>query len=187
MIPSLTHALKEWQVAIDALEAGAMVMLLRKGGIREVGGKFSLMHDRILLYPTREHQKPHLLKADYASLVEPVESGWHPASVRIGSWAEISEVFQVTDADRVSALMPFHIWNQTFIEERLKWKPNQPLYLLLLRIYRLASPSIVPYESVYGGCQSWIDLHQAIALDGYPVLTDEEYIQQTAKIRAAVS
>lgn len=183
----ITAALKEWQVAVDALETGEMVMLLRKGGIRESGGKFSLMRDLVLLYPTREHQKPHLLKTEYSSLVEPVESGWHPASIRIGAWAEISQVFQVTDADRVAALMPFHIWNQTFIDERLKWKPNQPLSILLLRVYKLASPSIIPYEPTYGGCKSWINLRTAIALDGQPVLKDQDYNQRTAKIGAAVA
>ena len=31
----LSHAFKEWAVAIEALEAGKTIMLLRKGGIRE--------------------------------------------------------------------------------------------------------------------------------------------------------
>jgi len=36
-----THALKEWAVAVDALEQGKTIMLLRKGGIHEQGGRFS--------------------------------------------------------------------------------------------------------------------------------------------------
>jgi Uncharacterized protein conserved in bacteria len=174
--------LKEWQVAVDALEKGETVMLLRKGGIREAGGRFSVVHDRVLLYPTYEHQQPHLLKANYASQVKPVDSGWHPDLIRIGSWADVTDTIQVSAGDRVAALMPFHIWNETFIQERLKWKPHQPLYILLLRIYKLNSPQWIPYNSAYGGCKSWIDLTDAIALEGTPVLSDSDYHQMTAAI-----
>ncbi|MGA7934016.1 MAG: DUF1802 family protein [Kovacikia sp.] len=181
------HALKEWKVAVEALEQGEMFLLLRKGGIREVGGRFSLIHDRVLLYPTYEHQKPHLLKAKYASQVVPVEPGWHPSTVRIGSWAVITDTFQVTNPAWLDALLPFHIWNPDFVFERLKWKPSQFLSLLLLRVYRLASPVIIPYDPGYGSCKSWLDLHQAIALDhSIPVFTQEEYQQQVSKIQAIV-
>jgi hypothetical protein len=182
-----THALKEWKVAVDALEQGEMILLFRKGGIREVGGKFSLMHDRVLLYPTYEHQKPHLLKAEYATQVVPVAAGWHPSTVRVGSWAVITDTLQVDNSGCVDALLPFHIWNQEFVFERLKWKPKQSLTLLLLRVYRLVSPSTIAYDPSYGGCRSWLDLNQAIALDNsLPVLTDQEYQQQVAKIQAVV-
>jgi len=46
-----THALKEWAVAVDALEQGKTIMLLRKGGIHEQGGRFKVAHNQILLYP----------------------------------------------------------------------------------------------------------------------------------------
>jgi hypothetical protein len=181
-----THALKEWQVAVDALEKGETVMLLRKGGIREVGGKFSVAHDRVVLYPTYEHQKPDLLKPAYSDLVEPVEPGWHPQSIPIKAWATITDTFRVSDFDRVNALMPFHIWNEKFIHDRLKWKPNQPLYILLLKVYRLASPKIISRNPVYGGCKSWIDLQEEFPLDGTPVQDDQTYFQQVAKIRSII-
>jgi hypothetical protein len=69
-----THALKEWAVATRALEQGNTVLLLRKGGIHERGGVFTVAQSQVLLYPTYEHQKPHLLKAEYADQVEPVAS-----------------------------------------------------------------------------------------------------------------
>ncbi|UBF24880.1 DUF1802 family protein [Kovacikia minuta CCNUW1] len=153
------HALKEWKVAVDALEQGEMILLLRKGGIREVSGNFALAHDQALLYPTFEHQKPHLLKEKYARQVAPVEPGWHPESVRIGAWAVITHTMQVSEPACVDSLLPFHIWNREFMIERLKWKPRQPLTLLLLRVYRLASPHMLAYDPGYGGCKSWISLN----------------------------
>lgn len=182
-----THALKEWAVAVNALEHGKMVMLLRKGGITEEGNRFKVAHQQILLYPTYEHQQPNLLKAEYATEVKPVTSGWHPETVRIGSWAEITDILPVSEASAVTALLPYHIWNEQFVSDRLKWKPRQPLHLLLLRTYRLSSVSEIPYRSEYGGCRSWIDLAQPISIDGIvPVLNDEEYTKQTNEIRQIV-
>jgi len=183
----LSYALKEWQVAVNALERGETIALLRKGGIREVGGKFKVQHDRVWLYPTFEHQKPHLLKSNYANAVQPVESGWHPETVTIGAWADITEVFQVKESSITVELLPFHIWNQDFVTERLQWKPNQPIFILLLRVHRLQAPKNIPYSPNYGGCKSWIELEKTIATEpSDPVLDEQEYSDQVAQIRAIV-
>ncbi len=182
-----THALKEWAVAVNALERGTMIMLLRKGGITEEGNRFKVAHQQILLYPTYEHQQPNLLKAEYVTGIKPVTSGWHPETVRIGSWAEITDILPVSEASAVTALLPYHIWNEQFVSERLKWKPRQPLHLLLLRTYRLSSVSEIPYRSEYGGCRSWLDLVEPISIDAVvPVLNDEEYTKKINEIRQIV-
>ena len=180
------HALKEWAVAVNALESGKTIMLLRKGGIHERNGHFQVAHKQILLYPTYEHQQAFMLKAEYANHVYPVTSGWHPETVPIGGWAEITEILPVSDESIVNALLPFHIWNEHFISDRLKWKPRQPLYILLLRTYKLPQQEI-PYHSKYGGCKSWIDLDQPIHLqEAKPVLSDFGYTQLTETIRKIV-
>ena len=98
----LQHALKEWAIAVDALSMGKTIMLLRKGGIRE--RRFQILHSRLWLYPTYEHQKPHLLKPEYASQVTPVESGWHPKTVTIASCAEITDAIEVSQKSKITAL-----------------------------------------------------------------------------------
>lgn len=188
MQSNTTHALKEWAVAVDTLEQGKMIMLLRKGGIHEQGGRFKVAHDRILLYPTHEHQQPFLLRHDYADQVTPVTSGWHPETIRIGSWAEITDILPVSEEPIVKALLPFHIWNEQFISDRLKWKPRQPLYILLLRTYKLAQVQTILYRSEYGGCKSWIDLAEQIAIDdAVPVLNDAAYTELVAEIHGIVA
>ncbi|MBD2194144.1 MULTISPECIES: DUF1802 family protein [Calothrix] len=177
------HALKEWAIAIEALEKGKTIMLLRKGGIQEQNGRFQVAHDQVLLYPTFEHQQPFLLKPDYADGVFPVPSGWHPETVRIGSWAEITDILPVSDESIVNSLLPFHIWNEQFISDRLKWKPRQPLYILLLRTYKLAQVTEIPYLTQYGGCKSWIDLTQGIDVqNAQPVLSESRYQQLVEEI-----
>ncbi|HEX6288393.1 MAG TPA: DUF1802 family protein [Herpetosiphonaceae bacterium] len=188
MINPAIHALKEWAVATDALARGETILLLRKGGIREEGKHFRVAYDEVLLYPTYEHQQPHLLKPQYADLVQPVPSGWHPETVSIGAWARITDIFQVSEQETVEALLPHHIWNEQFAAERFGWKPRFPLYVLLLRAYRLPRAHTIAYRAEYGGCKSWIELVEPIALDGMtPVLGDDEYARQVAEIREIVA
>ncbi|PIG92013.1 DUF1802 family protein [Gloeocapsopsis sp. IPPAS B-1203] len=182
-----SHALKEWAVAVEALEQAKTIVLLRKGGIHEQGGHFRVAYGRVLLYPTYEHQQPALLKPEYAQAVTPVPSGWHPETVRIGSWAEITDIVPVNQPSAVEALLPFHIWNEKFISDRLKWKSRQPLYILLLRTYILPQVHI-PYSAEYGGCKSWIDIVQTIFLENsQAVLSDETYSHKVAEIRQTVN
>ncbi len=188
MATSTTHALKEWAVATDTLEHGETIMLLRKGGIREEGKHFRVAHDEVLLYPTYEHQQPHLLKPRYSTLVQPVPSGWHPETVRIGAWAHITDIFQVSEKETVEALVPYHIWNEQFAAERFGWKPRFPLFVLLLRVYKLAEEQVIPYRAEYGGCKSWIDLAEPISLDGMaPLLSDQAYDRLRGEIRTIVA
>ena len=129
----LSHALKEWAIAVDALTTGKTIVLLRKGGIRESG--FTVKNSLVWLYPTYEHQKPELLKPEYAGQVSPVPSGWHPQTVTIKSCAEITDVLPLNNPRQIAALQPYHIWNESMISDRLKWKPKQPIVVLLLRVY----------------------------------------------------
>ncbi|GAC1366136.1 MAG: DUF1802 family protein [Herpetosiphon sp.] len=187
MTTSTNHALKEWAVEVDALNAGTTIMLLRKGGIREEGKHFRVAHDEVVLYPTYEHQVPELLKPAYAPLVQPVAAGWHPPTIPITTYARITDILQVSAAATVERLLPYHIWNERFAAERFGWKPRHPLFVLLLRAYRLPRTHHLPYVAGYGGCRSWIDLEQAVPVDGLvPTIGDEPYNRLVAQIRAVV-
>ncbi|MEM6611918.1 MAG: DUF1802 family protein [Cyanobacteria bacterium P01_C01_bin.72] len=183
---SLTHALKEWAIAVDALSQGKMIMLLRKGGIRERG--FQVKHSPVWLYPTYEHQKPNLLKPEYATQVTPVASGWHPETVTIKSCGEITETILVSSKAQIAALQSYHVWNEQMVGDRLKWQPRMPLAVLLLRVYCLPKPKTIVYDSAYGGCKSWIELKETISSDNLrPVLEDDEFSQQIEQIKTAIS
>lgn len=183
-----TQALKEWAVTIQALEEGKTIMLLRKGGIREENNRFQITSDSVLLYPTYEHQQPNLLKPNYAHQVTPVESGWHPETVKISSFAKITNIFQITEQKTLNALLPYHIWNEEFTTTRLKWKPKQPLYILFLRTYKLPSTSTIPYQPEYRGCRSWINLNQPISLaEIKPVIDDNTYNKQVTQISQIIN
>ena len=62
------------------------------------------------------------------------------------------------------------------ISDRLKFKPQKRLYILLLRIYKLSQVYEIFYRPEYGGCRSWINLATQINItDLIPVLNDDIY------------
>lgn len=180
----LNQALKEWSIAVDALSQGHTILLLRKGGIREVARQFQIPYRQVWLYPTYEHQKPHLLKPDWSKQIVPVSPGWHPTQVSLQAWAEVTQVLTVDTLDAVNALLPFHIWNEQFVVERFRWKPTQPLHLLLLRVHRLPTPINIHWQPTYGGCRSWLTLAQALkTLPSAPVLNERTFVHMVQQIQ----
>lgn len=182
-------ALREWAVAIKALEAGRQVIVLRKGGIAEETKEFRLESPHFYLFPSFEHQKPHLVKdaarEDVASTQ--AEAAHHPDTVQITSFAEVVEDIEVTDADTLKRLDKLHIWTEDYAEERLKWKRTKPLHVLLFRVYRLSPPAVLPLRENYGGCKSWLHLEDEItAQRALPVLTDDEFNEKAEAVRSAI-
>ncbi|MFM2429673.1 MAG: hypothetical protein RLZZ511_886 [Cyanobacteriota bacterium] len=185
---SLTLALKEWAIAVDALAAGEMWLLLRKGGLRDrvltldwpIGQSF-------LLYPTYEHQRGELLRSPYDQAVSVVASGWHPTTVSLGAIAQITDVLPLHDPAQVDALWPHHIWNQKFVADRWQWQPQRPFSVLCLRVWRAATPQLVVHQSHYNGCRSWLDLDQAVTLTALsPAIADAAYHAQVAELRGCL-
>ena len=82
---SLRHALKEWAVAVKALERGETALVIRKGGIREKA--FAVKDSRFLLLPGYEHQKPELLKPAYRKLLSEIPDLTDDGPLRFTSFA----------------------------------------------------------------------------------------------------
>jgi len=183
----LRTALKEWSVAVDALAAGDMMVLVRKGGIKEEKGRFVADAENAILFPTFEHQKPELLKPPYRDALTPVEPGWHPKTITLKAWAQITDIFLTRDADKVAALADFHIWQPQLAQKRLRWKAKQPLYVLALRTYRLKQPVEIEWQEAYGGCRSWIELAGGIDVtDSGAAISDDAYAQKIGDIKTCL-
>jgi hypothetical protein len=181
-------AFKEWAVTCRALAEGTQIVLVRKGGIREEGREFRVEEPRFLLYPTYEHQRADLLQPPYRADLDAVLAATPAAgTVRLDHWAEVTDVYETLEAAAVEALAPYFIWTTTYAEERLRWKPKKPLYVLLLRVYRLAAANEVPVQPSYLGCKSWVELADPVSLEGMvPVLDDAAYGARRAAIQAAL-
>jgi hypothetical protein len=179
-------ALKEWAVAVDALETGKQIIILRKGGIIEETRDFQLESNAFFLFPTYEHQKKELLKDAYQPRLDQIlkETDAKEAKVVITSYAEATVDIEVNSQEELNRLFPFHIWTEYFAEERLKWKRTKPLHVLILRVYKLEEALELPILPEYNGCKSWISLNVELSegISKNPVLSDEEFSRQKTKI-----
>ncbi|GGG26222.1 DUF1802 family protein [Paenibacillus abyssi] len=186
---SVPVALKEWAVAIEALLEGKQIMLLRKGGIVEETRDFELLSPAFYLMPTFEHQKKGLLKPHFQGMLDDTLSGWDPGNlnVTLRAYGEVTEDIEIRDQETLDRLRDFHIWTDTFAEERLKWKRNKPLHLLLVRMYRLEQPTDIPIKPAYTGCKSWVKLEDELEMrTKIPVLGDSEFNLRVAQIKVAL-
>lgn len=183
MLPEkIITALKEWAVVQRALLEGHQIILLRKGGIIEDTGEFNLKAKQFLIYPTYEHE------TDRLGDIQPCFSDWLkeeesrkplPEQMRIEAAAEVTDVIRLNEREVLKHVSAQHIWNEQFINGRFDWEPYKPVFLLLLRAYRLANPQIIEVRQEYGGCRSWIEIADTISIiDAIPAISDETFEQR---------
>lgn len=178
-------ALKEWASAIQALEHGRQIMVMRKGGIVEETKHFELKSPAFYLYPTYEHQRKELIKSSDQSYVEESLAEWVPeaSTVRITSYAEVTQDLEIRDQGMLDRLLEYHMWTADFAESRLKWKKKDPLHVLILRVYRLQEPMEIPVLPEYNGCRSWISIPNGLVpREMTPVLNVADFAEQVQKI-----
>lgn len=180
MLPEvLTTALKEWAVVQRSLLEGHQLILLRKGGIIEDTGDFDLKASSFLLFPTYEHETERLgdIQECFGQWLRE-EEGRRTGrdAIRIEAAAEVTDVVKVDDREKLVNLMPQHVWNRQFIDGRFDWEPYKPVFVLVLRGYRLAEPHVIDLRREYGGCRSWIDLAEPISTEGaVAAISDESF------------
>jgi hypothetical protein len=185
---SLDVALKEWAVVVRALEVGRQILLLRKGGILEQSNKnrFSITHNEFLFFPTYLHQSRGELKAEAHADLQPVSA--EPAQVRITAAGVVTDIIKVESRQQVDRLDDEHIWTASLIDMRFNYKPQNPLYLVLVRAYRLHEPVTIENTPAYAGCKSWVPLGGDVAVGGaMPVLDDVKYEHRRQAILAKLS
>ena len=171
---SVRHALKEWAVAVEALERGETALVIRKGGIREKA--FAVVNRRFLLLPGYEHQRPELLKPEYRELLREIPDLTDDGPLRFTSFAEVRGAYEISEPESLETIGPYHMWAPEYAESRFKWRPKKPLTVLVLRTYVLPEPVELPYSEAYEGCKSWIKLEERVFTAGArPALDNEAF------------
>ena len=178
------RAFKEWAVACEAMQTGEQILLIRKGGIREDGGAFTIADNEFFLMPTYEHQNADLLQPEWVTRLQHIHTLTHDADkISLTAYAVIDTILQARDDAQVKAVSDYHIWNPTYVKQRFDFNPYDPLYLLILRIYNLPVPQILPMQPAYVGCKSWVTLDRPITLQGAtPALSDTEFDSRRADL-----
>jgi hypothetical protein len=171
---SLHTALKEWATVCHALETGRQMLLLRKGGIYEAAGEFELENRQFLLFPTFLHQNLRMLKDEAHAGFEPRSA--EPEQVKLTAAGVVTDIIQLRSRAQMDALDDEHVWTSPLIDMRFNYRPENPLYLLLVRAHRLHEPVAIDNTPAYAGCKSWVPLEQPVPTgDAMPVLDDVKY------------
>ena len=183
---SLQIALKEWASVTRALERGTQIILLRKGGIYEAAGEFEVEHRQFLLFPTYLHQNLKMLKPTTHEGFEPRSE--EPAQIRLSCAGVVTDILQLQDRRQMDAIDDEHVWTDPLIDMRFNYRPENPLYLLLVRAYRLHDAHVIDNTPAYAGCKSWVPLDREIPTGGaLPVLDDVKYEHKRQAILNRIS
>ena len=172
-------ALKEWATVLEAMSRGEQLVLIRKGGLIEPGSGFELVAKQFLFYPTFEHQAVNYLRPEYRRYFEDASARRSPEGrVRIDLVGVAVSSMDTHDPSVIEQLGQFHIYNEVFLHQRLKWQPDQPLVIVVVRTYRLAVPQVLSISPHYAGCKSWVDLDTPVPLEGATPVLDESAFRQ---------
>lgn len=148
-------ALKEWASVIEAMGRGEQVVLIRKGGLADP--HFGLEADRFYLFPTNYHDA----------------GGAQPSAVPITHWAEAVRTWRVHDLDTLLRLEPLVVFDRGTLETRFRFRSDQAVNVIAVRVFRLPQPVRIAARDEYDGCRSWISLDDEIDVGGsVPVLSD---------------
>jgi len=190
-------ALKEWAIICKAAEDGKQVLLFRKGGIMEYRNGFELKYKNFFLFPTFEHQSLNSIQGEYRDHLEKLEKQHVKKDQHIESknnsnnttnielFVEITYFNEINDINTLEKLEKFHIWTLDYVKMRFNYNPKKPLYLMLLRTYKLETPIKIYNMPEWSGCKSWIqiDFNNGISkgsMNG-AIVADFEYLKSISK------
>ena len=182
----LNIALKEWHIVCQALETGRQMILLRKGGILEASTGFELEHPQFLLFPTYLHQNLAMLKPEFQAGFQAHSS--EPAAITLSCAAQVTDIIRLKYREQMDKLNAEHIWTPPLIDMRFNYKPQNPLYLLIVRAYKLQKSIAVQNTPAYAGCKSWVPLESPVQIAGAgAVLDDAIFARRSRTIRERVA
>jgi hypothetical protein len=185
-VDSLSVALKEWDAVCRAVGTGRQTVLLRKGGIHEAAGEFEIEHRQFLLFPTWLHQKIDWIKPDDRAGV--VARSTEPDQIELRTAAEVVEIIQVGSRQQIDAIDPLLIYLPPLIDMRFNYRPENPLYLLVVRAYVLPKPVSIQNTIAYAGCKSWVPLEAPVNIAGArPVLDDDDFQRSQTALHALLT
>jgi hypothetical protein len=88
----------------------------------------------------------------------------------------------------VDLLEDQHIWDKPLIDMRFDYRPKNPLYLLVLRVFRLAQARTIDNLAAYAGCKSWVPLNAPVCCEGaQPVLSEQQFAERCGIVETAMS
>lgn len=181
----MKYALKEWSTTIEALGKGQVIAIWRKGGIDD--GGFTIEQKQFVLFPTGTHQSLDKVKPEWWSLHSEKSTPNKDNQVKLSYWAEVHETIELQSLEQLLSISNQLINTNEHLVSSWNLYPEHKGIVLLLRVYKLNDPILVPYLQDYGGCKSWIELKIDVPKIGSaPTLSFKELNAKTRFIKALI-
>ena len=178
---------KEQNVVCESLAAGLQVFVPRKGGLDDFDEDGGLRIERrpLALLPARFHQDADTVRPDCRNRLPPLREKVE-GEFRVTLLAQVAGALLLDRIEQVEAVMPEQAFVDAVLHERFAYR-TPGLHLLLLRVWRLPSPAIVPDDDRTAGCRSWVELPDPIDPAGAtPVIDCDEFQKRCDAVRAAI-
>ena len=176
-------AFKEWAAVVESLARGMYVLSLRKGGIHEKQGEFSVEHREYFLFPTYLHQRESdLAPAVLPLLAEARASVRDESQIPIRFYVTVERAVYLDDLALAHALDGLHPFTAAGVEARFHYK-KPGLWAIVQRVYALPQAFLLENQRHYAGCRSWVPLVESLSTAGAkPVLEETEFAKRLAPI-----
>lgn len=178
MIQSSQSVLKEWAITCEALAQGRQIVLLRKGGLLDEDGAFSLETNEFFLLPSWFHAEKSLVKPDHLDLWQqtPRESDEGPKIGYLRHFARVENLWRLDENAQQALKDVSHIWSQNYLDLRYSYQSEKLLLCAALRVWTLENPIRYELRAQDLGCRSWIETEVVLTAPVAPVLSDEEFL-----------
>lgn len=102
--------------------------------------------------------------------------------------AEVTGLWTTTSEEALLSLNDFHVWTKDYVQNRLGWRPKQPVSILEVQCSTFSSPVIVENDPKIWGCFSFakIPAHLPEKSTLMPVLAQEEVWARQKALRASL-
>ena len=95
--------------------------------------------------------------------------------MRLTHFAEVGGVYHVHDLVPALMLAHLHLWSEETVRARFAYR-RPGLFVVPVRVYRVAGAFELPETPYYAGCRSWVELERDLPMEGAaPVLDEAAY------------
>ena len=100
----------------------------------------------------------------------------------------VDTILVARDEAQVNAAAYEMIWNDEYVRLRFDFNAYDPLYLVVLRVYRLPKPATISLLHDYVGCRSWVTLDRSLSTKGaVPAIPDAAFAERRARLLASLN
>ena len=180
----LRTALKESEAVVRAMGDGVHFLLLQQVQDATFRGHFPLSDLEFFLIPDPAGRQSASIRPEFRSYAEgPSENDGEKVTVRYKAAA--LEVVMLMRASDLKPLTPFHVWTEEYVQERFRWDPVNPLFVMTCKVYKVDPPLVIADP----GRGPWVQIQEQELPDASyeSVIEHNDFLKAAIDIKKAVA